>query len=102
MMKLFAYDDRKDDERSDLGRHHAMDLYRIVAMMDEPEYAQTRKSARLHTNDDRVRHAQSIVATDFRTSTSMGVLRLREHAIFREDLQVDDFLSILSELFPLP
>lgn len=33
ILKLFAFEDRKDDDRVDRGRHHAFDLYRIVAML---------------------------------------------------------------------
>lgn len=99
MMKLFAYNDRKDDARSDLGRHHAMDLYRIVAMMDEPEYEQARELAQFYANDDRVHRAREIIKTDLATPTSRGVLRLREHALFRESLQVDEFIDVLGDLF---
>ena len=38
MMKLFAFRDRKDDDEKEFARHHALDLYRIVAMLSEPEY----------------------------------------------------------------
>jgi len=102
MMKLFAFDDRKRSQESDLGRHHAMDLYRIVAMMNEPEYRQACQLTELYSRDKRVRRAQGIVATDFSTTSSLGVLRLKEHSLFREDLQVDAFVGVLKELFALP
>jgi hypothetical protein len=38
MMKLFAFRDRKEDEDKHLGRHHALDLYTIVAMQVESDH----------------------------------------------------------------
>ena len=46
LMKLFAFRDRKDDPdpRKDKGRHHALDLYAVVAMTTEPEYDFARRA----------------------------------------------------------
>ena len=41
MMKLFAFRDRKEDRDKNLGRHHALDLYAIVAMQVESEYQES-------------------------------------------------------------
>src|SRR5690606_38103968 len=35
LMKLTAFRDRRNDQEKDLGRHHALDVFRIVAMMTE-------------------------------------------------------------------
>jgi hypothetical protein len=102
MMKLHAFDDRKGDERKDVGRHHAMDLYRVVAMMTEPEYQRTLELGREHAEDPRVERSRRIVSTDFNTLTSLGVLRLREHPLCREDLQIAEFISVLGEVFAGP
>jgi hypothetical protein len=37
LMKLTAYRDRRNDPDKDMGRHHALDVFRIVAMLTEPE-----------------------------------------------------------------
>jgi hypothetical protein len=99
MMKLYAFDDRKEDETKDIGRHHAMDLYRIVAMMTEPEYQRTLELERAYAQDPRVGRARNIVATHFGTPTSLGVLRLREHNLYRDGLQIAEFTSVLREVF---
>jgi hypothetical protein len=101
MMKLHAFDDRKDDQSKDFGRHHAMDLYRIVAMMTEPEYQRTLELGRSYANDSRVVRARSIVAADYDSFTSLGVLRLREHNLYRDNLQIAEFTSVLREVFGL-
>jgi len=38
MMKLMAFRDRLHDEDKDLGRHHAIDVYRIIGLLTEGEY----------------------------------------------------------------
>lgn len=99
MMKLFAFDDRQQDQRKDVGRHHAMDLYRIVGMLTEPEYQQTLKLGSAHRADERVVRARNIVADSFAGPSSLGMLRIREHALFRETFAVDEFRSVLAEVF---
>lgn len=79
-----------------------MDLYRIVAMMTEPEYERSLELGRQHLKDRRVERARTIVATDFDTDTSLGVLRLREHHLYRDDIQIADFIGVLQEVFPRP
>lgn len=107
LMKLLAFDDRKSGEkvsrRSDgktYGRHHAMDLYRTAAMMTEPEYERVKALASIHRGSQTLERAASIVATDFGSTTALGVLRLREHEQFSEDLQVEEFVELLREVFP--
>ncbi len=99
MMKLFAFDDRKDDEKKDVGRHHAMDLYRIVAMMTEPEYEQALALGATYRGDQRVTRARQIVSDHFDKSTDLGTLRLREHPLFRDEFPIADFGRVLSEVF---
>ena len=96
MMKLYAFDDRKADRRKDVGRHHAMDLYRIVAMMTEPEYQRTLELGRKQClRILRVERGGKIAATEFETPTSLGMLRVREHRLYRDDLQIAEFISVL-------
>lgn len=102
MMKLFAFDDRKDDDRKDVGRHHAMDLYRIVAMMTESEYENAVALGESYRSDQRVERAQRIVADHFDTATALGMLRLREHQLFREEFPLQDFRNVLEEILGMP
>ena len=37
LMKLFAFRGRKDDPAKGMAQHHALDLYRVVAMLTEDE-----------------------------------------------------------------
>ena len=102
MMKLVAFDDRKHDERKDVGRHHAMDLYRIIAMMTQSEYEETLLLGKTYSEDARFNKVQQIVANHFASPSDLGVIRLREHALFQESFPVHDFIEVLAEVFAGP
>ncbi len=102
IMKLFAFEDQKDNWQSDAGRHHAMDLYRIVAMMTEPQYVASRELSQAHQDDPRLHKARGIVAEHFSSRSSLGTLRLREHPLFDEDFPLDDFCAVLREVLSPP
>jgi predicted nucleotidyltransferase len=99
MMKLFAFRDRKDDADKDLGRHHALDLYTIVAMQTEAEYQESLRLAGLYRQDRHVETAHGIIRSDFAEPTSIGVLRLREHSLFRPEFPVGEFIGVLKDIF---
>lgn len=101
VMKLFAFRDRKHDPdpTKDSGRHHAMDLYGIVAMMTEEEYEATKTWLADRAAIGPVLEAGRIVASDFATPEGDGVLRLKEHTLFRPEMELADFLSLLHEFF---
>ena len=99
MMKLFAFRDRKVDEDKNLGRHHALDLYTIVAMQVESEYQESLRLGNLYFGDGHVETAREIIRSDFAEPTSIGVIRLREHPLFRTEFPVPDFLAVLGEIF---
>jgi len=42
MMKVTAYGDQYDNPDKNQGRHHALDIYRIIAMLTEPQFEQTK------------------------------------------------------------
>jgi hypothetical protein len=100
MMKLHAFADRKEDADKDLGRHHALDAYTIVGMMTEPEYERARRIGVEQSGDSNVQRARAIVREDFASETGMGILRLREHRLFRPDFQLDQFRQVLCEICP--
>ncbi len=102
MMKLVAFDDRKHDERKDVGRHHAMDLYRIIAMMTQSEYEETLLLGKTYSEDVRFNKVQQIVANHFASPSDLGVIRLREHTLFQESFPVHDFIEVLAEVFAGP
>jgi hypothetical protein len=99
MMKLHAFDDRKDDADKDLGRHHALDLYTIMGMMTEKEYERAKELGAAHATDEHVRRAYAIVREHFASRTAVGVLRLREHRLFRDEFLLEEFMSAVAEIF---
>lgn len=99
MMKLFAFRDRKDDADKNLGKHHALDLYAIVAMQTEAEYQDSRRLGEHYRDDGQVEAARRIIRNDFAEPTSIGPIRLREHPLHRPDFPVEDFIAVLNEIF---
>lgn len=98
LMKLFAFRDRKDDGAEELARHHALDIYRIVAMMSEAEYATVVEMSRARREDPAVLEARSIVSEHFSDRNSLAVLRMREHPLYFEGMDLDTALDVLREL----
>ena len=99
LMKLHAFADRKEDADRDLGRHHVLDLYRLVAILTEDEYKSVREQVSKHRAQAAVSHAEKIVASDFRDLRAIGILRLREHTLVRSDFDFATFLEVLHECF---
>ena len=103
MMKLFAFRDQKHmSGKKGYGRHHALDLYTIVAMMTRQEYEIAKRLGIQFGQEPTVLEAAAIVRDAFANSETMGTLRLREHPHFTQAMNVKEFLAVLSELFPLP
>jgi hypothetical protein len=100
IMKLFAFRDRREDQDKEFARHHALDLYRIVAMLTESEYETVEQLAARFQGNDQVREACTIVSDFFNEPLAVGILRMREHALFTENLDVRQFIEVLSEFFP--
>lgn len=98
LMKLHACRDRLDDEDKQLGRHHALDVYRLLAMLSELEDELIRRLRREHEGDHAVKEAARIAEELFGAMTSRGTLRLREHALATEEMQVDRALALLRDL----
>lgn len=99
LMKLSAFADRKTDENKDLGRHHALDVYTIVGMMTEPEYDRARMLASRSRSEPHFARVCDVVAAEFSSPTAPGMLRLREHRLFRADFRLDEFAATLAEVF---
>jgi hypothetical protein len=99
LMKLFAFRDRIDDPQKELGRHHALDLYSVIALTNEPEWQECRDFSHRLQNEPVIIEAGQIVAEHFSGLEQPGLLRLREHAYFRPEFQLPEFISALIELF---
>jgi hypothetical protein len=111
MMKLHAFDDRrkkaeteKDDQKkkaeTEKVLQQALDLYTIVGMMTEEEYERAKELGAANARDEHVKRARAIVRDHFGGWTAIGVLRLRNHERYREGFLVDEFISVLAEIFP--
>ncbi len=101
LMKLSAFADRLNDPNKDLGRHHALDAYTIVGIMTEWEYIRAKDLAGRSRNDPHFARVCQVVATEFATTTSLGILRLREHRLSHANLRIGDFIDLLKEVFSL-
>ena len=116
LLKLFACRDQRAIKRSEQGKrrrdaeekeqYHAFDLYRIVAMMTEVEFAEAEELRNRYVEDDIVREAGAIAAELFRGQDAPGALAILEHArrvladVIPED--VSAFTGDLRTLLPSP
>ena len=99
MMKLFALRDRINDSEKDYGRHHALDIYTVVAMMTAREWEESLSLSGKHKNDSKAKEAAGIVDEMFKDALSLGVIRLKESKYYKADFQLNDFLKALKDLF---
>jgi hypothetical protein len=99
LMKLHAFADRLQDHRVDLGRHHALDVYRIIAMLTEEEYAAIRQSVEKHAASLPIHRAREIVGEHFSSPAAMGVIRIQEHALFAAPMNTTALVNALVDLF---
>ncbi|MBX9771425.1 MAG: hypothetical protein K2X29_08650 [Candidatus Obscuribacterales bacterium] len=101
MMKVTAFGDQLDNEDKDLGRHHALDVYRIVAMMSETQFLETKSKFELHSSSEYVERVRGLIAECFAAEDGIGVLRMREHAFWGSNMRLPDFIGALKETIGL-
>jgi predicted nucleotidyltransferase len=101
LMKLHAFADRVNDTDRQYGSHHALDTYRIVAMLTKDEFKVARASFALNANSAPVQGAKQIIGRYFSNERQLGILRMKEHPLFDENFQVDAVISALGELVGL-
>jgi len=103
LMKLHACRDRAARDHVERARHHAVDVYRIVAMMDRSEFDLIRALAIRFREHDAFAAAKDIVAQMFEATSSSGVLRAvegaREAGIEVRDEERRVFVETLGALF---
>ena len=100
LMKLLAFRDRCYDPRKDMARHHAMDVYRIIAMITPEEDSVVRALAATHLDHPKVVEARRVVGEHFAAPDSLGILRLREHQLFFGRMDLNRFREELSAILP--
>jgi hypothetical protein len=99
MMKLFAFRDCMNDTAKDHGRHHALDMYTIVALMTEEDWDSSVGMFAAHRGDPKIEEACGLIDKLFGSELDFGVLRLKENPYYRPEFQIADFLKALRDLF---
>lgn len=100
MMKLFAFKDRHEDENKEFGRYHALDMYTILATTMEMEWDKALEFRDRYKNEPCIKEAGQLIMKYFSALDRLGMIRLRESPYYRPELQLDEFMSALKELFP--
>lgn len=98
LMKLGALRDRINDQNKDEGRHHALDLFRIVAMLTESEDIVGAELSSRHIDHPVVAEALRVVDERFVDTRGLGRIRLFEHPLCPVDADADWFASELRRL----
>jgi hypothetical protein len=101
MMKLFAFKDRLNDKDKEFGRYHALDLYTILATTMETEWKLALEFRDHKGGVPSTVEAGGLVLKHFSALDRLGMIRLRESHYYKPDLQLDDFMSAMKELFPV-
>ena len=99
LTKLCAFRDRMDDEDKDLGRHHALDIYRIIGLLTQDEDAAVRMLSEEFASHEVVIDAREVAVTHFVDKDGVGRLRIREHALYHTSFDLDRFADELQRLF---
>jgi hypothetical protein len=102
IMKLFAFRDW-ETKKKDAGysRKHALDIYTIVAMMTEKELALAEASSQKYGLTTVAQETALIVNEFFSKNTALGNIRLREHPTFTNNADTAEYISVLTDLFPI-
>ena len=98
LMKLSALSDRIHDPGKGFGRHHAVDLYRIIAMLSEEDERVSRECALAHSSNEVIEHVRSLAHRLFARRDGLGRTRLREGARGLMTLSEADADLLYSEL----
>jgi hypothetical protein len=100
-MKLFAYRDRRSDEKKILGQHHAFDVFKIIALLTENELDETIQLGKIYAPNSTVREARKITQDYFNNSHSHGSIAIQTHQLFENRIvDLEQFLNVITEIFP--
>jgi hypothetical protein len=98
LMKLCAFRDRMQDADRSLGQHHALDIYRIVAMLTREEDADVRRLRAEYAQHATVAEARRIALAQFIATDGVGRLRMREHPLWIGSMDLASFTRELGLL----
>jgi len=104
VLKLHAFRDRVEDESVDLGRHHAYDIFAVVTDMDKSDWENASAHFQAEKESDYIKSSIDIINEFFNSSTSLGILRLKENQFFKKynseySTYISEFISDLKSLF---
>jgi hypothetical protein len=88
LLKLFAFNDRDEEQRQDLERAqaHAWDVYVTIMLTDREDYLEGQQFLSRHEDSDIIRTARSIVGSKFNGVEQAGWRRVLESSDFYPDL----------------
>lgn len=98
IMKLHAFKDRFQKNDQEKAAHHAMDTYRVISMMTEAQFNES-KSLLQRKSESTVCSSTSEVVEKYFAHNLPGVLKIREHPLYRREFELETFCSVLEELF---
>ena len=101
MMKLFAFRDRIADPDKGFGVYHALDLYTVLALMNETEWDLAQSLRAQYSANPMIVEAAAIIDQYFSSRTALGVIRIQESPYYRKELKLAEFINALRDLFPL-
>ena len=96
IMKLHAFRDRVDEP--DKASQHAIDIYRVICMMSEADFKQTKIFLRANSTSKPALQAAHITKEYFGSLDQMGFIRLREHPLSRSDFPLGTLRDVLLDL----
>lgn len=99
LMKLGAYRDRLNDDDKDFGRHHALDIYRIVGLLTEDEDQHVRELNAELVEHPTVIEARKVAMAHFVEPNGFGRLRIKEHRLYTSAVDLDRLANELEQLF---
>lgn len=100
LMKLGAYRDRVEDDDKNYGRHHALDIYRIVGLLTEEEDSHVRQLYAEFAEHPTVVQAREVAIAHFIAPDGLGRLRIREHQLYSaQQVDLDRLAAELKNLF---
>ena len=105
ILKLHAFNDRKNDEARDLGRHHAWDIFATVVRMSEVDWTAAKEHLVAHADRLYIKKAAEIRKIDFSVRAALGLLRLRENESYKGERELynkylEPFIEDLTALLP--
>ena len=99
-MKVFATRDKEQRGQFDNSSKHALDLYRILAMITANEWSATQRLSREYRQDPAIQEAAHIVNEYFSRREAPGMIRMREHSQYSSEMDISSFMEILAQIFP--